>query len=633
MADRAESMFKGVRNVPRPYQSRAQDAVYAHWDSDAKTGAMLVMATGSGKTRTAMSIAMDCVEAGDRVAWLGHRRELLDQPYNVLAEAWPHCIGIAGIVQANRDASDARIVFASVDTLRNEKRMTALLAHGAFDVVIVDEAHHSTSPTHRKCIDALCDEHTALLGLTATADRTDGADLGEQWEIVFSYGIVSAIRENWLVPPFAVVDRLKNLDLSKVGGRRDYDDGELGRELLIAGIVDHTVAAMMKTHLCEELPHRSRQKMMSAKGRKSIVFTATVEQAKLTSEALTAAGMIARYVHGETPKADRTRLIRAFELGKIDVICNAAILTEGTDLPICDVIVMARPTKSWSLFVQCVGRGLRLYKGKTECLLLDLAGASADHSLISAPVLMGGSKCPKSPNAIHDYQQMKDDVRGICIHCSAKVSCFIALEETGEGSHRWDDDIDPEKRRCKYCKRAQCESAIDGRHHFIPFEDFQRICIDCDLKIPDPHSSMVGRRVAADTVEADWFRVPGVAPETYAVDVGEHGILFVLGNRAAAEWRPYWLPKSCRKARPLSDGPIPAAEVRGYANDLVSRAKRFEGLGQPTWKQKTAADYRNVDLSMCGTKAEAAKELARDHARNRAIKTGIAQPIPGWGSR
>jgi ATP-dependent helicase IRC3 len=118
------------------------------------------------------------------------------------------------------------------------------------------------------------------------------------------------------------------------------------------------------------------------------VFTATVEQARQTAEAVQAAGISARWVSGETPGDDRRRLLRAFETGAVQVLCNAQVLTEGTDIPAIDCVVMARPTRSRGLYVQSIGRGLRPSPGKEDCLIIDLVGASEEHKMIVAPVLL-----------------------------------------------------------------------------------------------------------------------------------------------------------------------------------------------------------------------------------------------------
>lgn len=608
----------------RPYQREALDHVYEHWDSGSELGAMLVMATGTGKTRTALQLVVDTIERGERVLWLAHRKELLEQGLEDLSKSWPQHASNGGIVQAERNAAGAAVVFGSMDTLRSKKRREVILAHGPIGLVVVDEAHHSMAKTHRTVITAMVGPDTLLLGLTATPDREDGADLGEHWEIVFSYGLLDAIREGYLVPPFAVVKRLANLDLSKVSGRRDYDDAALGRELLLAGIVEHTVKQMGEPQVCEELPDRQRKKEITARGRSAMVFTATVEQAKLTAAALREAGWTARYIYAETPKDERKRLLRQFKAGDLEILCNAAVLTEGTDLPRASVIVLARPTKSWSLAIQMIGRGLRLYEGKEDCMILDLAGATDEHNLVSAPVLIGGSRCSKSPNGIHDFHPMAKSVKGFCVHCERKIPCYLALADGGAGLHAWFDDEDDGMRKCRICRRAQCEGSTDGYHHWVPFEDFKRICIDCDMEIPDPHASMIGARRKPEAIKIQRLVFPQLRPEIWAVDIVDHGLFFVV--RDGDGWRSFWVKKGGRIARALTRQPITMEEVREYAGDLLKRARRYHhSTARVSLKQREYAHRLGVTLDGVDDAGHAELRLSWSLARKRALALGLAQ--------
>lgn len=647
----------------RPYQVEATEAVFAYWSApNPGKGAMLVMATGTGKTATALSICVEEAAAGGRVIWLAHRRELLDQPYRTLCRWWPHLATEAGIVQAGRDASHARIVFASVDTLRNARRARALLAHGAPTLVVVDEAHHAPSATHRKVLEALTGPNTRLLALTATPDREDGADLSEQWEIVYSYDILRAVDEGWLTIPYAAVARLPGLDLSGVQVRRDYDDAELGRQLLMQGIVQHTVDVLERSHLCYRLPDRDASAYLRARhsgdgrARGVLVFTASVEQAERTAEALSAAGWRARAVSGETPTADRSRLLAAFGRGQVEVLCNAAVLTEGTDLPRASAVVLARPTRSWSLYVQMVGRALRLYDeewdpangacnrlhpayaGDIDGLILDLAGATEEHSLVAAPVLIGGDRCAESPNGVHEFATDGAEPAGaVCTHCGKKRSCWAALQAGLEGHHVYTDD-DPDMRRCRYCERVQCPHADDGRHKWMPVDEGrQSECMWCEHRIPDPHAALVGAQSRFRPVEEcagleNWMRLSGLVPETFAVVVPDEGILYVSGERCGpGAWLPHWLPHRARKARPLSLTPIPTATVRAWADDIVrraARAKRGSDFGRITDRQREYAERLRVDADACGSSAELGREIDRARARERALATGIAAEAP-----
>lgn len=616
----------------RPYQLEAQQAVRDAWELalPGDPHPMLVMSTGSGKTETALGLVLDAVRAGQRVVWLAHREELVLQPYQRWCRGWPDLAHRVGVVQAGRDDFDRQVVFASVPTLVVSERLERLLAAGSVDLVVVDEAHHSPSRSHAQVIERLLEGGARAVALTATPDREDNLDLGQFWEICFAYGITDAIDDGWLVPPYSIVHRLPDLDLSKVSGRRDYDDAELGAALLAARVVEHTVEAMEQAHLAVRLPERDDTAELTARGRGTLVFTATIEQAHLTAEALRKAGWRAQPISGETPRDQRARLLRAFEKGDLDVLCNAAVLTEGTDLPRASCLVLARPTRSWSLYTQMIGRGLRLhglpkthpgnnahhpdYKaagGKSECLVIDLAGATEEHSLVSAPVLIGGSRCPASPNGAHAFEAAPDEVGGICVHCERRVRCLRAALAGGTGSHEWDREG-----RCKHCDQPQCPESPNDRHLWIPDFDGEkprRMCMYCPATTADPLGSMVGtqRKERDEVAPAAWLRLRDLEPVTCAVHLEEHGSLFVVEGDAD-RWRPFWVPRRGRRARPITPGPVPGEQVRALVDDIVRRAARVR-------------DPRNPQVELHGALGRG----VRDELTQRAVRLGLARLVTG----
>ena len=366
----------------RDYQEQAIAASRALWRTGER-GALVVLPTGTGKTFTALRIVADAAARGHRALWLAHREELLAQPARSLRVMAPELALLSGIVKAGRNEADKRIVFGSVDTLRSEKRLAAYLAHGAPLLVVADEAHHFRKNSRETLLDRLDEARKAIdpkgqpcfrLGLTATPDRADKVSLAPLWRIAFAYPLPRAIREGHLVPVTFARRYLDALDLSnvKLNAQGDYNEDELAAALLEAHVVDHTVAAMRDL----------------APERRSLIFTASVDQARQTAEGLRAAGIEARFVCGDTPDEERRGMLRAFEAGTVRALASCMVLTEGTDLPPADCIVMARPTRSRPLYVQAMGRGLRPYPGKADCLALDIVGATEEHEMIVAPVLL-----------------------------------------------------------------------------------------------------------------------------------------------------------------------------------------------------------------------------------------------------
>ena len=491
----------------RSWQARVQPLVLHEW-APGLPGKLVVACTGSGKTIFGLDTVLKAAGPTGRIVWLAHRKELLDAPLEDVRQLWPELARECGIVQGSRDKSSKRIVFASIQTLRTEKRRARLLRGGPFAVVVVDEAHHSVATSYDEVIRALIGPNTRVLGLTATPDRaTDGPSLSQHWQIAAQYGIVNAVEDGVLLPPYLAIDKVPNLDLEGVGGRKDYDDGQLGRALLKASIVEHTVAALSRTYEAERLPLKDGQRSLTCRGRAGFVFTATVEQAELTAEALRADGWKARAAHGELSTTERTRVVKAFKAGKIDVLCNPAIFTEGTNLPRASFVCLARPTRSWSLAIQCVGRGLRLVDGKpeTEGLILDLGGAMAEHSLLGAPVLID-TGCTVHEDGCHRY--VDDQCGGGRCDCGKKVSCLA-----NRGSHVYR----PGEIHCSKCGREKCPESPNGDHLWIPQGPLAASCAFCPAKSVNPLAGLVNER-DYEKESVDWRPVAGM-PGVYGVQL------------------------------------------------------------------------------------------------------------------
>jgi hypothetical protein len=168
--------------------------------------------------------------------------------------------------------------------------------------------------------------------------------------------------------------QVKGFDAGAVKQNRgDYDQGQAGRLLDDAGAPALIVQAWQQ----------------HAAGRRTIVFTPTVVLAAHVADEFRRAGIRADAVSGSTPLDERREILARFSRGDLDVVANCAVLTEGYDNPAVDCIVVARPTKSRALYVQMIGRGTRRHPDKTDCLVLDVVGASEDMNLVTVPSLFG----------------------------------------------------------------------------------------------------------------------------------------------------------------------------------------------------------------------------------------------------
>ena len=569
--------------TPRKPQREGRDAFYGY---DGAKGAMVVLPTGVGKTTMANWIATDYLDAGLRVCWIAHTIELVTQPYEDLCRTFPEYADRAGLVQSTHNDPDKDIVYCSKQTLGNSYRLVQLIKSGTFDLVIVDECHHATNKSYKSILKVLQGDGSKLLGLTATPDREDGASLGNDWDIVYTYSIIDGIRDGIILQPYAVAVAIPELDLTAVGGRKDYNDKDLWRALAKAHIVEHTLEAIASKHECWSIPFRDIHRRLAVGNRSTLVFTASIEQSILTAEALNHAGYRAAHISGHTHKQERKQLIAAFKRGEIQFLCNSQVLTEGADLPRASVAVLARPTKSWSLYCQMVGRVVRTFDDKDvdDAFILDLAGgATVIHSLVSAPVLIGGS-CFSGPLGEHAW--MDAGGLGVCNYCFATVPC----SQRG-GPHRFKEG------RCITCGATQCKAAPDFQHHWILWDEARRICLHCAMEIPDKVSSIIGKKIPETGQEkAAWQRLktPG---ELWAVNMGRLGILFLRHGTGTdgMQWEPLWWPRM-GKPRSLSGGPVSASLAAILSNDVVRKCDKVAGLyGGRTSPTKYRAGYQEAE--------------------------------------
>lgn len=341
----------------RKYQNEAKEAVFNEWEQGHKR-TLLVLPTGTGKTIVFAKVTEDCVKQGKRVLILAHRGELLDQAADKIKKA----TGLECAVEKAENSclnSWYRVTVGSVQTLMREKRLNAFDSH-YFNTIIIDEAHHSISDSYQKILNYFCSAD--VLGVTATPDRGDMKNLGQVFDsLAYEYTLPNAIKEGYLSPIKALTIPLK-LDLSAVSMQAgDFKAAEIGTAL---DPFLEQIALEMKKY-CSD--------------RKTVVFLPLIKTSQKFRDLLNKHGFRAAEVNGNSD--DRTEILRDFDKGKYNVLCNSMLLTEGWDCPGVDCIVVLRPTKVRSLYCQMVGRGTRLAEGKNHLLLLDFLWHTERHEL------------------------------------------------------------------------------------------------------------------------------------------------------------------------------------------------------------------------------------------------------------
>ena len=341
----------------RPYQSEAREAIEAQWASGVKN-TLLVLPTGTGKTVVFSKVIEDQVRSGDRCLILAHRGELLDQAADKLRK-------VSGLGSSIEKADQTclgewfRVVVGSVQSLQRPQRLEKF-KDDYFNTIIIDEAHHAITDGYKRILEHF--PEAKVLGVTATPDRGDQRKLGEVFQsLAYEYSIVRAIRDGYLCRIMAQTIPLQ-LDMTSLKTQAgDYTLGSIDSAL--DPYLDQ-IAEEMKTY---------------CKGRKTVVFLPLIKTSQKFRSILEREGFRAAEVNGESK--DRDEVLRDFEAGKYDVICNSMLLTEGWDCPSVDCIVVLRPTKIRSLYCQMVGRGTRLHPGKENLLLLDFLWLSQKHEL------------------------------------------------------------------------------------------------------------------------------------------------------------------------------------------------------------------------------------------------------------
>ena len=343
----------------RPYQKEAKEAIFEQWDSGVlKT--LLVLPTGCGKTVVFAKVTEECVRKGDRVLILAHRGELLDQAADKLMKTTG--LGCAlEKAESSCQGSWFRVVVGSVQTLMREKRLGSFPAD-YFNTIIIDEAHHCISDSYQRVLQHF--PEAQVLGVTATPDRGDMRNLGVYFEsLAYEYTLPKAIKEGYLSPIKALTIPLK-IDMSNVSVQAgDFKASEIGTALdpYLEGI-----AQEMQKYFMDK---------------KTVVFLPLVKTSQKFRDLLNAYGFQAAEVNGDSQ--DRAEVLKDFDAGKYNVLCNSMLLTEGWDCPSVDCIVVLRPTKVRSLYCQMVGRGTRLSPetGKDHLLLLDFLWHTERHEL------------------------------------------------------------------------------------------------------------------------------------------------------------------------------------------------------------------------------------------------------------
>ena len=375
----------------RPYQQESVDAVLQHFRKQRKP-AVVVLPTGAGKSLVIAELAR---VAKGRVLVLAHVKELVEQNYQKF-RSYDLEAGIFSAGLGRKDAEE-KTIFGSIQSVARAPSDFFT----DFSLLVIDECHRVSSDgeaQYAQVIDKLrkAQPQLCVLGLTATPYRldsgwiyrfhNDGFMRTEQptffGNCVYELGIREMIESGFLTEPVQIDAPVASYDFSSLklnssNGRYQLAEVEAvlkDQRRVTPGIIRSIVS-------------------LSESRRGVLIFTSSVRHAREILESLPQ--KISALVTGDTPGDERDRIIEAFKAQKLKFLVNVSVLTTGFDAPHVDVVAILRPTESVSLYQQIVGRGLRLFEGKRDCLVLDYTGVA--HNIYSPEI---GSSKPRE-DAVH----------------------------------------------------------------------------------------------------------------------------------------------------------------------------------------------------------------------------------------
>ena len=355
--------LSGLEVAAKPYQAELLEQLDAERVLHNRHRNLIVAATGTGKTVIA---ALDYrrlvreVHGRDlSLLFVAHRKEILQQARRMYQEVLTDPTFGELLVDGDQPTR-WRHVFASVQSLTADRLSTIGPAH--FDVVVVDEFHHAQAPSYRRLLEHV--EPVELLGLTATPERADGVDVRQFFggRVAAELRLWDALEQN-LLCPFHYFGIYDGTDLETLQWKRGgYDLAELER---VYTADDARVRIVLK-----EL----RDKVADVGTMRALGFCVSVEHARFMARKFLDAGIPARAVVGLDDSMERRAALAALRDGDINVLFTVDLFNEGLDIPLVDTVLFLRPTESATVFLQQLGRGLRLAPGKSVLTALDFVG-------------------------------------------------------------------------------------------------------------------------------------------------------------------------------------------------------------------------------------------------------------------
>lgn len=364
-----------IEDVPLyDFQKDAVAKLKEHFIDKDKHSGILVMPTGSGKSRTATTFLIEeMISQGYQILWIAHRHMLLDQA----ADCFYRFAGLSKIKNPKiknyriscisgehlscSQAINSEVIVASIASIcRSKAHLRRVL--GKKVVIVVDEAHHTLAPTYRDVISFVTKarKNTKLLGLTATpvrANEKDSMALLKLYDntVVYSVTMSELITKGILADPnFVQIDTGEDVE--------EYISIEEAKLIQRYKELPETVISKIASSYARNQVILKEYLDNKEKYGKTLIFALNVMHCKLLYEELCNAGVKCGLVYAG--QKDNSNVINAFKENQYDVLVNVNVMTEGTDVPDIKTVFLTRPTQSEGLLMQMIGRGMRGLKAK-----------------------------------------------------------------------------------------------------------------------------------------------------------------------------------------------------------------------------------------------------------------------------
>ncbi|MGV0838549.1 DEAD/DEAH box helicase family protein, partial [Mycolicibacterium thermoresistibile] len=362
-SDRLTVTLSGLEVRPKPFQAEMLEELDAERTIHDRHRNLIVAATGTGKTVIAAldyrHLAREAHNRNLTLLFVAHRKEILQQSRRMYQEVLTDAT-FGEFLVGGEEPVKWRHVFASIQSL-SKARLTSI-APGHFDVVVIDEFHHADAASYRRLLDHV--RPMELLGLTATPERGDGVDVRDLFDgrVAAELRLWDALEQN-LLCPFHYFGIHDGTDLEDVSWKRGGYDLEALSNLYTG---NDTRTRIVIKELTDKVSDVSTMRALG--------FCVSVAHARYMAQRFNEAGIPALAVSGETSAADRRDALAELRNRDVNIVFAVDLFNEGLDIPEVDTVLFLRPTESATVFLQQLGRGLRLTRGKTVLTALDFVG-------------------------------------------------------------------------------------------------------------------------------------------------------------------------------------------------------------------------------------------------------------------